>query len=178
MTLSNTVRRWLAALPALALMPAWAQTGTQNWSAETWHGRMVVVAVTVAIVIACVGLHYEALSLFTTRIKRIKLPVRRHILVLIFLILAVHVVEVWIFGCGYYYLITGTGHGTLLASYPLSFLDCIYYSAVCFTTLGLGDVIPTGAVRFVTGTEALTGFVLVTWSASFTFVEMERFWRE
>ena len=34
---------------------------------------------------------------------------------------------------------------------------------------------PVGAIRFLVGTEALTGFVLVTWSASFTFVEMQRF---
>jgi hypothetical protein len=48
---------------------------------------------------------------------------------------------------------------------------------VCYTTLGLGDVVPTGAVRFLAGVEALSGFVLITWSASFTFLEMERFWR-
>ncbi|RZA02340.1 MAG: two pore domain potassium channel family protein, partial [Moraxellaceae bacterium] len=47
----------------------------------------------------------------------------------------------------------------------------------CFTTLGLGDITPVGAIRFLAGTEALTGFVLVTWSASFTFVEMQRFWK-
>lgn len=44
--------------------------------------------------------------------------------------------------------------------------------------LGLGDLVPVGAVRFMTGTEALTGFVLIAWSASFTFVEMERFWKQ
>jgi hypothetical protein len=26
------------------------------------------------------------------------------------------------------------------------------------------------------GTEALTGFLLISWSASFTFLEMQRFW--
>jgi hypothetical protein len=25
--------------------------------------------------------------------------------------------------------------------------------------------------------EALAGFVLITWSASFTYLEMEKFWR-
>jgi hypothetical protein len=59
----------------------------------------------------------------------------------------------------------------------MGFLDSIYFSAVCYTTLGLGDIIPAGAIRFLVGTETLTGFVLITWSASFTFVEMERFWR-
>jgi len=46
-----------------------------------------------------------------------------------------------------------------------------------FTTLGFGDVIPYGAIRFMTGMEALTGLVLITWSASFAFIEMQRHWR-
>lgn len=144
---------------------------------ETLQSRATVVMITIAIVIACVVLHYEALSWLTNLLKRITLQPRRHILLLIFAILLIHVAEVWIFGIGYYFLISNQGHGALLSSHTIGFLDCIYYSAVCFTTLGLGDVIPTGAVRFVTGTEALTGFVLLTWSASFTFVEMQRFWR-
>lgn len=166
---------WLSLASLLAFATAQAQQTVT--ALETLQGRSVVVLVTVAIVIACVVLHYEVLSWLTGWMKRLKLLPRRHILVLIFAILILHIVEVWIFGLGYYFLISTEGHGSLISNHPITFLDCIYYSAVCFTTLGLGDVIPVGAVRFVTGTEALTGFVLVTWSASFTFFEMERFWR-
>jgi hypothetical protein len=55
--------------------------------------------------------------------------------------------------------------------------DVIYFSAITFTTVGFGDLSPVGPIRFLSGTEALTGFVLITWSASFTYLEMERFWR-
>jgi len=153
----------IRALPALTL--------------ETLQSRSVVVLLTVAAVIICVVVHYEALSALTNWLKNVQLRPRPRILVLIFAILFTHVIEIWIFGVTYFFLVSGEGHGTLLASYPIGLLDCIYYSAVCFTTLGLGDIIPLGAVRFLTGTEALTGFVLLTWSASFTFVEMQRFWK-
>jgi hypothetical protein len=46
-----------------------------------------------------------------------------------------------------------------------------------YTTLGFGDIVPVGPVRFLTSVEALTGFVLITWSASFTYLEMNRFWK-
>lgn len=144
---------------------------------ETLQSRSVVVALTVVAVVACVVLHYEALSALTNWLRKAKLHPRPRILALIFAILFTHVIEVWIFGITYYLLVSGEGHGVLYASYPVGILDCIYYSAVCFTTLGLGDIVPLGAVRFLTGTEALTGFVLLTWSASFTFVEMQRFWK-
>lgn len=133
---------------------------------------------TVLVVVLCVVLHYEALSRLTGLLKRIRMPARPRILLLIFSILLTHVVEIWIFGAAYFYLVSTDGHGSLLANHSIGLFDSVYYSAVCFTTLGLGDVVPEGAVRFMSGTEALTGFVLIAWSASFTFVEMERFWKQ
>jgi hypothetical protein len=46
-----------------------------------------------------------------------------------------------------------------------------------YTTVGFGDLLPQGAIRFMSGMEALTGLVMITWSASFTFLEMQRDWR-
>ncbi len=144
---------------------------------ETLFSQSVVVAVTMLAVVLCVVVHYEALSILTTRLRHIQLRPRPRILVLIFAILFTHVIEIWIFGGAFYSLILTEGHGVLLANHPIGLLDSVYFSAVCYSTLGLGDIVPTGAIRFLVGTESLTGFVLVTWSASFTFVEMERFWR-
>jgi hypothetical protein len=142
------------------------------------QGLVEVIIATLLAVVLCVVVHYEALSRLTGLLKRIHMPPRPRILLLIFSILFTHVVEIWIFGGAYFYLVSTDGHGSLLAHHAIGLFDSIYFSAVCFTTLGLGDVVPVGAVRFMTGTEALTGFVLVAWSASFTFVEMERFWRQ
>jgi hypothetical protein len=61
-----------------------------------------------------------------------------------------------------------SGGGTLL--------DCSYFSFVTFTTVGYGDIVATGPVRYLTGMQALTGFVLITWSASFLFLEMQKYW--
>ncbi|HEY6530588.1 MAG TPA: potassium channel family protein [Cellvibrionaceae bacterium] len=146
-------------------------------AAETLQTQAVVVLATCVVVVLCVLVHYEALSKLTEALKRVHLQPRMRILLLIFAILITHVVEVWLFGVTYFLLVAGEGHGALFAEYPMGLLDCIYFSAVCFTTLGLGDITPVGAIRFLAGTEALAGFVLVTWSASFTFVEMQRFWK-
>ena len=55
-------------------------------------------------------------------------------------------------------------------------MNYLYYSGVIFTTLGLGDIQPVGHIRFITAIEALNGFFLITWSASFTFLAMGRLW--
>lgn len=141
------------------------------------QGLAEVIIATVFVVVLCIVLHYEALGALTGLLRRIHMPARPRILLLIFAILLTHVAEIWIFGGAYFYLVSTDGHGTLLANHSIGLFDTIYFSAVCFTTLGLGDMVPVGAVRFMTGTQALTGFVLIAWSASFTFVEMERFWK-
>lgn len=142
------------------------------------QSNLIVVATTLGVVTGCVLLHYEALTWLTRVLKRLASPPRHRILLLIFAILCVHILEIWIFGGAYFWLTADPNRGQLVAANPIGFLDCVYFSASCFTTLGIGDVIPVGAVRFLVGTQALSGFVLIAWSASFTFVEMERFWRQ
>jgi hypothetical protein len=142
-----------------------------------WTEHIVVAIVTLIVVVVCVLLHYEALSWLTRILKRVPGPLRSRILLLIFCILTLHIVEIWVFGVAYYFLIDDPARGSLLAG-GASLLDCVYFSAVCFTTLGLGDIVPVGPIRFMVGTQALCGFVLIAWSGSFTFVEMQRFWRD
>jgi hypothetical protein len=47
----------------------------------------------------------------------------------------------------------------------------------CYTTLGIGDLYPTGALRILSGVEALNGLVMVGWTASLTYLYMEKFWK-
>jgi hypothetical protein len=55
-------------------------------------------------------------------------------------------------------------------------LDYVYFSITTFTTLGIGDVYAHGPLRLVAGVESLNGLVLIGWSASFTYITMEKVW--
>ncbi|MSQ99467.1 MAG: two pore domain potassium channel family protein, partial [Xanthomonadales bacterium] len=41
---------------------------------------------------------------------------------------------------------------------------------------GFGDIQPFGDMRHLAGVEALTGILLITWTASFLYLEMQRNW--
>jgi hypothetical protein len=140
--------------------------------------------VTLVIVIMCVGVHYEGLSVLS-RWARVDIsPPRLKIASLIVGQLFLHVIEIWIFAVGYFVLAQKLRFGFLLqlpysdnlSTEVTGFLDFVYFSAVVYSTLGFGDIIPGGPVRFLTGMEAVAGLVLITWSASFTFIEMQRYW--
>ena len=136
----------------------------------------ITVLVTAAAVITCVVLHYEVLRVIS---KRVPLPNAQHrsrIVLLILSLLSLHITEIWIFGASYHFLLSFGNNGSLSGIGAMSLLDCVYYSATVFTTLGFGDIVPSGAIRFMTGTEAIAGLTFITWSASFTFLVMLRSW--
>ena|SRR6185436_18403834 len=143
----------------------------------TWLDNLVVVAATLAAVALSVLTHYEGLYFTSRRLARLAgVPRRAKVLYGISAVLVLHVVEIWIFGVTTWVLLRWPEFGALGPAAQHLF-DAIYFSAVTFTTVGYGDLAPVGPIRFLAGTEALTGFVLLTWSASFTYLEMERFWR-
>jgi hypothetical protein len=131
----------------------------------------------VLIVSLCVVLHYEALNACNRYLPVVSHRRRRRVLILIFVVLLTHVAEIWLFGVGYFVLVQRWGIGSLAGLEALSLPDFVYFSAMTYSTVGFGDVVPTGSVRFLAGLEALTGFVMITWSASYTFLEMQRDWR-
>lgn len=131
----------------------------------------VLVAITVLI-------HFEALNLLSILIPKIYIKHRLRVLVGVFGSLIAHVVEIWIFAFGYYFMVNYGGFGLLTGKFGNGLMDCAYFSFVSFTTLGFGDIVATGDIRFLAGLEALTGLVLITWTASFMFIEMQKQWKD
>ncbi len=137
----------------------------------------LVVATTLVIVALCVIGHYEVLSACNRYLPVLSHRRRPRVLILIFFVLIAHVAEIWLFGFGYHLLANRYGLGGLAGLPTTDLPNFVYFSAITYTTVGFGDAVPLGALRFVAGMEALTGFVMITWSASYTFLEMQRDWR-
>ena len=130
-----------------------------------------------SLIVACVVvLHYEFLFRMTLWVSRMKVRHRLRILFGVVGALIAHAIEVWIFAFAYYLMDRAEGWGHLEGNTDGGLLDCVYFSFTTFTTLGFGDIQPIGDLRYLTGIEALTGLVLITWTASFLFVEMQRYW--
>lgn len=145
---------------------------------DDWSSNLLMVLATLCAVCICVLLHYEVLNFLSTRLARMRAQRRRRVLFAILGVLSVHVAEIWIFGLFYVGLLAWPRFGSTQTDIGATF-DRIYLSAMTFTTVGAGEAYALmGPIRFLAGTEALTGLVLITWSASFTFLEMARFWRE
>jgi len=122
-------------------------------------------------------IHFEVLNWLSLTIPKLPVNRRLHVLFGIFGALIAHVIEVWLFAFGIYGLVLSKQFGELQGPISNTLLDCVYFSFTCYTTLGFGDVHPVGLIRFLTGLEALTGVVLIAWTSSFMFIEMQKFWK-
>jgi hypothetical protein len=143
-----------------------------------WHANLLVVAATALTVALVVLVHYEGLVWLSARMQHKAAGAQRSkVLIGIYVLLAMHVTEIWIFGIVIRLLLNVPEAGQVVGMQGPNLMDAVYLSAITFTTVGFGDLVPVGALRFITGTEALTGLMLITWSASFTYIEMEKYWR-
>ena len=83
--------------------------------------------------------------------------------------LTAHAVEIWIFALTYYLINVYQSLGHLEGNFDGSLMDCAYFSFTVFSTLGFGDIIPKGDLRYLAGIESLTGLLLIAWTASFLY---------
>ena len=128
------------------------------------------------LIAAAVVVHYEVLHLLSTIIPKLSVQHRLRVIIGVFGTIVGHIIEIWMFGIGYYLLINYGDFGALQGNFDGELLDYVYFSFTTYTSLGVGDIEPLGDIRFLAGLEALTGLALITWSASFMFIEMRKFW--
>jgi hypothetical protein len=139
-----------------------------------WSAVSLVSLSSLALVCACVIFHYEALSTCHRYLLVLGQRRRPRALILIGVVLIAHIAEIWLFGAGYYLLRGDDALGTLRGLEKTGLADFVYFSAMTYTTVGFGDVVPSGPIRLLAGAEAITGLVMLAWSASYTFREMTR----
>ena len=128
------------------------------------------------LVAVAILIHYEMLYRLSNIIPGLTVRHRFRVVIGLFGAVLAHIVEVWIFALGYFFMINQEGYGSLTGNFNNTLIDCGYFSFTTYTSLGLGDIEPLGPLRFLVGLEGLTGLVLITWTASFMFLEMQKFW--
>ncbi len=137
---------------------------------------LAITLINIGLIAAVVIVHYEFLYRASDAIPRLCARHRPRILLGVLASLVAHSVEVWMFGLAYWAMHHAPDLGRLQGNFDGSLLDAAYFSFTTFSTLGFGDIEPIGALRYTAAMEALTGLVLITWSASFLFMEMQRYW--
>ena len=138
----------------------------------------VSILIITGLVAITVVIHCEVLRKLWITIPKLRMKHRVRVITGILGTICAHIIGVWIFGLAFYQMITYGGFGNLDGRFDGSLIDAVYFSFTNYTTVGYGDIESGGQLRFLAGIEAITGLSLITWSASFMFMEMMKFWEE
>ncbi len=136
---------------------------------------LIAMTLSASLVVISIFVHYEVLRFLSACIPDLKLAVRVKVLLVVIGCFFAHTIEVWLYAIAYF-LIDLAGLGSLKGQLHEHFADFLYFSATSYSTLGFGDVYPTGALRLISGVEGINGLFLIAWSTSFTYFVMDRLW--
>ncbi len=125
---------------------------------------------------------YEILRVVWNFLPRMNISPRLRVLLIIVPIFSAHIISIWIYALVYFMVENFTDFGTLtgtvggIALTYESFVERLYFSASTYTSLGIGDIMPTQNLRMLASAEVLNGLVIIGWTVSFTYLTMEKFW--
>lgn len=136
------------------------------------------ILVTIATIGLCNAVHFFSLRQLAHIFREFPPLVRRPMLFVSLAIMVIHLLEVGIYGLAMWFLsVMDQGALASLSHMPdKGPAEFFYFSIASYTTLGIGDIVPQGHLRIIAGIEALQGLILIAWSASFTYLVMEKFW--
>lgn len=121
-------------------------------------------------------LHYETMRLISFEAPRIPVPERLKVMVVVLALMLAHCLQILLYGVAIYGLVAWFDLGALHGAGTHLWISSLYFSGETFSSLGFGDLTPTGPIRLIAGIEALNGLLLIGWSASFMYIAMQRFW--
>ena len=140
---------------------------------------LVITLIAFALVGFVVFIHYEILLNITKFISKAPGSSRFKIYFVIIGALIGHIIEIWVFAIAYYILSFDKNYGEIQGMFVETYdiINYVYYSSVTYTSLGYGDMVPIGNIRFITAAETITGLVLIAWTASFAYFHMQKLWQ-
>lgn len=128
------------------------------------------------LVLATLAIHFTARRWTSMLQPHCGRPGPGRVLVVVIGAFGAHLLEIVLYACAYFLLESVMESGAIGGPHERTPMGYLYYSTVMYTSLGLGDLVPQGHLRVISGIEALNGLVLIGWTTSFTFLAMRRYW--
>lgn len=150
------------------------------------HEFLIAAMVSVVLVALSIFVFYEVLRAAWIIKERYTEKPRTMIYHLVIAIFLAHTLCVWIYGTAYWLMIDWWGVGDLHITHSKAVLDgapqslerllaYVYFSVICYSSVGFGDLAPGGPIRMLSGIEALNGLLLIGWSVTYTYFAAEKF---
>ncbi len=136
---------------------------------------LIAALISIGLVMTCVAVFYEIMAHVWLMLPRLEGRPRTQILLTVLAAFAGHTVAVWAFGLVYYLFASYLGFGSLDGRLNHELIDYVYFSVICYSSLGLSDVYPLGGLQMLVGIESILGLILTGWTVTFTYIVTEKY---
>lgn len=137
---------------------------------------LTAIIISIILVFVTSAVFYEILCITLRVISKKDFRPRLLMFFLIAMIFSAHTVAIWIYGTVYWVMVHSFDFEALSGIAHDNFFGYIYFSAATYSSLGIGDVFPHGAMQFITGVQVLNGLMLIGWSVMVTYFSIQRLW--
>lgn len=139
------------------------------------YDAMISIALSLFAVIGTTIFHLEALML-AGRFERQSRHARILVPVVLLFVIAAHLAEIGGYAVIYWIADGPFDIGSFTGQQP-SWLDMFYFAAETYSSLGLDDIMPHGALRLIVAIGSINGILLLSWSGAFLFAFADRLGR-
>lgn len=123
--------------------------------------------ISIALIFLTLSLHYIVFRQVSAILFHWGCPCFRGLTLAVTAITLAHVIEAAAFAIGFWWGDVVLDIGSFDTVQGMTWMDYFYFSLVNFTTLGRGDIVPTGHLRLLAAIEAFVGFLMITASGSY-----------
>ena len=136
------------------------------------YDALVAMTLTLFAVVGTTIFHFEALRVVDWAARK-NLHHRVLVPTVIMLVILSHLFEIGFYSIIYYMADIPFNIGSFSGRQPGP-LALFYFAAETYSSLGLDDIMPHGALRLIVAIGSINGILLLTWSGSFLFAFANR----
>lgn len=122
-----------------------------------------------ALILITVVIHYQGLCWLSCFYQSRKSHANIRLPMIMFGMTCLHLIEILLYAGVFFLLHHYSTNGGFTEAFEATVWNYVYFSGVNYTTLGMSEFYPTGHFKVLAFTEALNGFMMLTWSATFFY---------
>ena len=132
----------------------------------------------IGVSVLCFVMHYLACRMTYRRFILGDVKEPNGVLYAMLCLSGMHIGQMTMWGIAMYVGDNWLHFGEITGETEGAFIDYLNFSMATYTSLGLGDITPTGWLKVLTGLEALVGLLCIGWSVSMFVGKMGTFLEE
>lgn len=170
----RAIRLARSAEPDRALLRVRLRQQSLSWpttASASMFEFLLAIGISITLMGVTILLHLGALIALRRLLPRLGARRALTMAIGVFALFLAHLVEILLFSL--VYLLFRAIGGLFPESALTHFTDVFAFSATAYSTLGMTSVEPQGIAKIVAPLQGLTGFMMITWSATFTYSAME-----